>query len=340
MVINVNPKPLVEIFTDFVRNSKVMFNFKTDGKTLHIQVLSDYTVTTSIPVDSVDGDYHETDISVWVTKCIHILNDDEYIHMTINDAALVIEQSKFNCVMLREYESRRELPSLDNIELKPAFANRLKYLAHASVSCMSMARELSIADPDPVFANGKFYMHYNQAAFIDSINYPQMSIPFSTLRDFAYKLNAEAQYAYLTDIDTLYIKSDKYEFWVPTSNYNINNNIISTLDKKLAGCVEVTTLSIKSYRDKFSIIADSFPKQKLAVSIGEHQISIAASANNYNVGVGDKVVKQLVTFMVTSAQLSTICKLFDDDEISIRKGVGCICLTSGEKTLMIAGVAY
>ena len=340
MVINVNPKPLVSLFSDFVKNSKIMFNFKTDGQKLYIQVLSDYTVTVTIPVESVDGDFSTTAISVWVTKCIHILNDDEYIHITINEAALIIEQSTFNCVMLREYEARRDLPDMNGVELKPAFANRLKYLAHASLSCMGMARELSIADPDPVFTNGKFYMHYNQAAFIDNINYPQMCIPFSTMRDFVYKLDAKAQYAYLQDLNMLYLQSGGYEFWVPTVNFNINNNVITTLDKELAGSTEITTLSIKNYKDKFSIIADSFPKQQLSVSVGEHQIAIAASANNYNVGIGDKITRQLATFKVTSAQLATIAKLFDDEEISIRKGVGCICLKSGEKALMIAGVVY
>lgn len=339
MVIKVNPKQLRSVFTDFVKN-KTLFNFKTDGKTLDIQVLENYTVTTSMPVESVDGDFKETDISFWVTKCIHVLNDEDDIKITINEAALVIEQGAFNCVMLREYEARRELPTLANVELKPAYAKRLKYITHAGVSCMCMARELSIADPDPVFVNEKCYFHYNQAALIAGIRYPQMSIPFSTLRSFSYHIGEDAVYAYLAENETFYIESQIYKFWIPVINYNINNNVVKTLDNRLEQSTEITKLTIKDYRDKFAIIADAFPKQKLQVAIGDGTISISASANNYNVMVGSKINNPLALFMITSAELSAISKLFDEDEISVRKGVGCVCLMSSDKVLLIAATVY
>lgn len=341
MVIQVDPRPLIRLFSDFVGNTKVMFNLKTDGRTVWVQVLNDYTVTTQISVTSVDGDFTETDISVWVSKFIHVMSKEEMVQMTINDAVLFIEQSSFNCTLLREYESRRELPMLQDVGMQPAMSRRLKYLAHTSVSCMCMSKELSISDPDPVFANGKFYLNYNQAAFVDTINHPQVCIPFPTFRDFVFKLDDKATYAYLQEYDTLYYKSGTYEFWVPVTNYNINNNVLTALDKRSSGATDITKISLSKYKDQLLIIAGAFPKQKLSCSFGDGKFLVMANSNNSNVCAGDMLTEVLASIAITTAQLIAIVKLFgDEQEVQVKKGVGCLCLVSGAKIMMIAETVY
>ena len=46
MIIMASGKQLYKLFTDFVGNNKVMFNFMTDGNNLRVQMLDDYTVGT------------------------------------------------------------------------------------------------------------------------------------------------------------------------------------------------------------------------------------------------------------------------------------------------------
>lgn len=341
MIVKVDPRPLIKLFSTFVGNTKVMFNFKTDGRVMYVQVLNDYTVTTSFPVKSVDGDFGEIDASVWVSKFVHVMAKDEEVQMTINDAVLFMEQSSFNCTLLREYESRRELPDVQGLDMKPAGVRRLKFLAHCGVSCMCMSKELSISDPDPVFANKRYYLNYNQAAFIESMDYPQVCIPFPTFRDFVFKLDDKATYAYLSDLDTLYFKSCEYEFWVSVTNYNINNYVITNLDKRLAGATLVTKVSFNAYKNNLFILASAFPNQKLSCTFGNGTFMIMANSNNSNVCVGDSITEALASLAITTAQLTAIVKLFGDDtEVEVKKGVGCLCLACGEKALLIAETVY
>lgn len=341
MVVQVDPRPLAKLFNDFVGNNKVMFNFKLNGRSMDVQVLNDYTVTTTIPVESIDNDFSEVDISVWITKFIHVMAKDEMVQMTVNDAVLYIEQSEFDYTLLREYESRRELPVLGDIDLQQIFTGRMKYLAHVAVSCSAMAKELSISDPDPMFTGGRVYLNYNQAAFINSIEFPQVCVPISTFRDFVFRLGDKAQWVYLEDKDIIYYKSGQYEFWVPVTNYNINNNVIKTLDKKLASSTEITSVSFGKYREKLLIVAGAFPKQKMLMSFGDKSLAVMVNGNNSNVSAGDKLTDILASLAITTAQLTSIVKVFgDDEEVQVKKGVGCLCLVSGEKALMIAETVY
>ena len=341
MVIQFEPRVLINMFDDFVGNTKVMFNFKTDGKTMSIQMLDDYTAVRDIEVQSIDHDTKEVDISVWVTKFIHVMNRDEYVRFTINDAALFIEQNTFNCTLLREYESRREFQEIDESLLAHSFPGRLKYLTHNGIACTPLAKELSIADPDPMFTNDKFYMSYMQTAYVDSMKYPELCIPFSTLRSFVFKLDEEAKYLYIPDKNIVYYRTKDYEFWVPTTNYNINNNIVLSLDKKIAECREVTTVLFKPYVEKMNVVASAFPKQKLTFAVGTETFAVSADTNNAHIQVGYEMKDMLLSLSITSAQLSVMMKLFGDDEkVSIKKGVGCLCLNQGSKNMLIAGMIY
>lgn len=341
MVVQMEPARLIKLFDDFVGNVPVMFNFRTNGTKLWVQMLGDYTACTEMDVTSIDGDFREIDASFKVTKFVHVMNKDEYVRITITDAAVFLNQNTFYCTLLKEYEERREFPSIEGLELQHAFPGRLKYLAHAGVSCMPMAKELSIPNPDPVFANSKYYLNYRQAAYIDSMKYPEMCLPFSTMRDFVFKLAEKTDFLYLQESNILYYKSGEYEFWVPTTNYNISNATITTFDKKVAECKAVTTVCFKEFSQKLQTVAMAFPKQLLTLAIADKKYNISADTNISHMQVGYEIEQSLFTMDITSAQLVVITKLFGDEEsVIVKRGVGCICLTSGEKNLLIAGRSY
>lgn len=341
MVIQLEPTQLIKLFDDFVGNTDVMFNFYTDGKSLEIQVLGDYTAIKRLNVESIDGDYNPVDISFWVSKFIHIMSKDEYVRITVTNAAIFISQNSFYCTMLREYEERRQFPDPSAYELKHAFGGRLKYLAHSGVSCMCMAKELSIPDPDPVFTNNRFYLNYRQAAYIDSMQYPQMCLSFSVMRDFVFKLDEKSLYAYVPEKNVVYYKTANYEFWVPTVNHNMNSSVIAALDKKFSECKDLTEVTFLVHSNKLAAIAGAFPKSKLTLAIGKGVFNVSANTNNSHVQAGYDVEECLLTMDITSAQLTAITKLFGQEEkVLIKRGVGCICLKSGEKSLLIAGRGY
>lgn len=341
MVIEIEAKNLTRLFDDFVGNNKVMFNFKTNGSEVDVQILDDYTVCTKFECKSVDGDTNVADISVWMTKFIKVLNSAEPIRFTINDAALFIEQSTFYCTLLREYEARREFPSTDSFELKPAFPGRLKYLVHSAQSCSGLAKELALSEPDPMFVSGKYYVDFRQTIFIDNIDYPAHCIPFSTLKGFAYKLKDNAQYCDIPDNNSMYFKSANYEFWVPTTDYNINGSLVSAIEKKLKECFEITRLRFGEYKERLSILASAFAKTKMVMTIGQKSFNVGVDTNVAHMLVGYQLREAIVSLNVTSAQLDVIVKLFgDDEEVEILRGANCICLKSGTKHLLISAMIY
>lgn len=341
MKVEVEAKYLVSLFSDFVRNNKVMFNFKVDGKTIDVQMIGDYTACTNIPVKSLDNDYTVIDASFWVTKAIAVMDSDKPVTILFSDAVVFMEQDTFSSTFVKEHEERRNYPDPSSFELKPAYANRLKYLTHSVVSCNGLAKELSISDPDPVFANNKFYADYRQTFFIESMQYPELCIPLSTLREFAYKLDEDAEFCYLQDLNTVYFRSKDYDFWVPTNNYNISGSVINAIDRKLLECKKVTDLCFTDYVDKLSIIAGAFPKQKMSFLIGDGVFSISVNNNDVQCTVGEKMNNSLIGLSLTSGQVAVIAKLFKEDEsVECLRGGNCICLRSGEKNMLIAGMIY
>lgn len=341
MRVEVEAKYLVRLFSDFVRNTKVMFNFKVDGRTIEAQMLGDYTACVSIPVKSLDNDFNVINASFWVTKAIGVMDRDKPVTILFSDAVVFMEQETFSSTFVKEHEERRTFPESATLTLKSAFANRLKYLAHSAISCMCLSKELSIADPDPVFSNGRYYIDYRQTFFIENMEYPEMCIPMSTLRDFAFKLDEKAEYAYIPDLNVVYFKSNEYEFWIPTSNYNISASIISAIDRKLSDCVKVTDLCFTEYVDKLQVVAGAFPKQKMAFLVGDGKFSVSVNNNDVQCTVGEKMDKSILGLNLTSGQISAIAKIFKDDEnVECLRGGNCICLKSGEKNMLIAGMIY
>ena len=341
MVIEIEARNLTSLFNDFVGNNKVMFNFKTDGKMVDVQVLDDYTACTSFECNSLDNDFAVVDISVWITKFIKVLNHKEPIRFTITDAALFIEQSTFYCTLLREYEARRELPDSSAFTAKEVQVGRLKYLVHATQGATPLAKELALSEPDPMFVNDRYYVDYKQTFFIDSFDFPAHCIPFSTLKNFAYKLKDGATYCDLPDLNAVYFHTGKYEFWVPTTDYNINASLISAIDKKYAECTAVTKVKFVEYKDRLIVLSSAFPKTKMVFAVGPEAFNIGVDTNTAHMLVGYQLTKALLSFNVTSAQLDVIVKMFgDEDNVEILRGASCICLRSRTKILLISVMIY
>lgn len=340
MKITVNAKAFTKIFRDFVKNRKVMMNFKVVGDILNIELMEEYTVCYPIKVrvDQVD---QYTEISTFVDKTINVLTDDEDIEIVIAESVINISQGTFYTTLVKEYEARREFVDTSSLELKNAYANRLKYLTHCAVSCMGMAKELGFTDPDPVFTGGKFYMDYQQAFLVEHIDYPECCITLSILRDFVYKLDDNALFAYLAELNMLYFRTLCYEFWVPTVNYNIDGNTISAVNKKMAELVPVTRLKFTEFVQRLQILTSAFPKKQFTITIGDGEFNVSITSNTTYATVGKPINKYLLSKHITSAQLDTVLKLFkDDEEVEILRGGNCLCLRSGEKNMLIAGMIF
>lgn len=340
MKITVNAKAFTKIFRDFVKNRKVMMNFKITGDILNIELMEEYTVCylIKVKVDSVD---QYTEISTFVDKTINVLTEDEDVVITIAESVINISQGAFYTTLVKEYEARREFVDTTSLELKNAYANRLKYLTHCAVSCMGMAKELGFSDPDPVFTGGKFYMDYQQAFLVEHMEYPECCVTLSILRDFVYKLDDNAVFAHLPDLSMLYFRTQFYEFWVPTVNYNIDGNTIAAVNKKMAELVPVTKIKLTDYAQRLQILTSAFPKKQFTIAIGDGEFNVSITSNTTYATVGNSISKYLLSKHITSAQLDTVLKLFkDDEEVEILRGGNCLCLQSGEKSMLIAGMIF
>lgn len=330
---------LIPIFEDFIKSSKVMFNFKLNDK-LDIQILEDYTANCSVKYKSLLGDT-KGDISFWGNSTLLIFDKDKDIEIDITDADITFKQDYSLCTYTREYEERREYPEINKDTLRPAFTKRLKYLIGSTVSCLPLSKELSIASPDPIFANNKYYVDFVQTVFVEHMEYPELCIGLSILRSFISKLNDNAKYSYLKENNTIYFEGGEYKFYIPTSNYNIAGNFISSIDKIMAELSDVTEINFDNDLNKLEILASAFPKRKMNFIIGQNCFNITISFTNSHVSIGTPINDYLVSLEITSAQLSTILKLFKGDgNIQIKKGANCICLTKDEKNLLIAGMLY
>lgn len=341
MVIDVSPKFLCWLFDEFVGNSDTMFNFETDGETLWVQYLGDYTATMECPVTCVDGDKNAARASFWVSKYIHVMSREEGVRITMTDAAILLQQSAFYSTLLCEYEEKRNLPNIGDVVFKAAYSGRIKFLAHVATVCNAMAKELSIPNPDIVISGGKFYLNYQQAAYVDTLDYPESCIPENVFRSFAYKLDERTTYAYLEESSTYVFITGKHRLWVTSIGYMIKSNTVGVLDKKLAECVDVTEVTFSPYKEKLDIVAGAFSKKQLQLTVGEKVYCVMTGTNKSHVRVGYNFDVPLLSMNITSAQLSCITRLFGEDEsVKIRKGAGCICLNSGTKNLLIAGRIY
>lgn len=340
MKVKVNASELYAIFFDFIKSGPVMFNFSIDTNVCKVQVIDDYTVDTGLHYEILELGTGSVDMTVKFSKEALVMANEGDVILNFSDEMLILSDGTFECQVLREYEARREFPTISPGMMKPAYADRLKYLVHCAISCTAMAKEIGITEPDPVFANGMFYCDYRQAFFIEHMNFPEVCITFKTLRSFVFKLDEDAMYCYLPEHDVITFVTNKYVFWIPTSNYNIDGATINAVTTKLRDCVEVTRICIKDIVNRMSVIPTAFPKTQVTFSIGQNEFSFIFSKASSYFSVG-QVSKYLFSLKITTAQLGVVMKLFgDEDEIIVKRGGNCICLESKEKSMLIAGMIY
>ena len=341
MVVSVNARAFKQIIGDFAKGSKVMFNFKSDGVKLYIEILKDFTVTTSIPCVNMDNDWNTAECTFFATKALSCVNNKTDVTITFTDAAILITQDLFSCTLIKEYEARRDYVN-NGFRLTDAYANRLKYLTHAARSMSKIAKELKIAESDPIFVNKKFYMKYLNTVFVDKMDYPECCIPLAALKEFVYLLDERAEYCFWKEKDVLYFRSGIYEFWVPVASYKIGGNEITAIEKELARCSHVATISFSKYLDALQVLSEAFPNQQITFTVGENQFQIGVSTNNTSLVIGDVITKYILSMQITTAQLQFICSLFGEDaEIKVKRGGYCLCLESGQsKDLLMSGVIY
>ena len=312
-----------------------------DGRQLKIQILNEYTICYEFDITSLDNDYTPIDISFYLTKVIHVLTDDE-ITITFSTEAVYIEQGTFSGIFVKEYEARREFPNISSLELVTMETGRLKYLVSSALSMSGIFKELKVYETDPVFINGKFYANAtanSNIVFIDDIKFPTCCIPIKSLREVIYTFAKDFKYNYLKEMNTFVFLSGKYVYWVPTTDYNIEGNTITAIDKLISRCNEITEIRLKPYVDRIKIVADAFPSKRLQLVIGEKSFKLNVNLNEANLQVGEEINKYICSLSVTTATLSTICKLFNEEEIvKVSRGENCIILHNpyGKKLLISA----
>lgn len=340
MKIQVDSRSLKGFLSDFVGNTNALLNFKTDGSKLHMQYLGDYTAEKSLDCKSLDGDVVEVNASFNASKVLNVIDDNEPVTIFFSPDIIYLEQGNFHSMLEIEYEARRSFANTAELELKDIHAGMLKFLVHQTVTCLPMAKEVSIANPDPIFSKGKYYVDFNQSIYLNVFDFVECCISIDVLRAFAFKLDDSTKYCYIPELSVIYFKTDRYEFWIPTMNYNIDANVVNTCDKKIAESKVIANVCFREYAKQFKSVSTAFPKQTMQLGFSNNDIQLKASTTNTQVTIGE-TNDVMAVVNVTSAQLSVIASLFGEDEnVVVRRGGNCICLIAMEKIMLIAETLY
>lgn len=339
MILEFDGKVLTKLFSNFVKNSKVMFNFEVNGEFVDIQMLEDYTMCTTLPC-KVIGESENKEITFWATNAIHTLIPDFNVKVIIYDGLIEFIQGINSCKFNKEYEAKREFPEYDTAGIKSLSGDKLKYIVSSSLACNPMAKELGVPIPDPQFSFGRYYMDYNQALFIEALSFPECSISFAALRAIAFYLNNETEYIYVQECNAILFFTDDYRFWVPVNNYNLQGNRINTLNKIVNDCKYVSTISIKDHIRQIDALTAAFSNQFINLSIGDGLFKLSASSGIAQVTVGNLPESGTLNIEMTTAQVATMSKLFREDSIEILRGVNCLCMRNGEKNFVVSNLIY
>lgn len=294
-------------------------------------------------VESLDGDRVPIDLSFYLTKVIHVLTEEEDITMVFSKEAIYIEQGTFSGIFIKEYEARRDFPAYSEEDLTKCSADRLKYLISCASSLSGIYKELKVYETDPVFVNNTFYANAtanSNIVFFEHCEFPLCCIPMKSLKETVYTFPKEIRFKYFKDINVFLFKSDKFEYWIPTTDYNIEGNTISVIDKMVKECKPVTTINIHKFVDRLKLVADSFPNKRIDFSIGKASYQVKVSLNEANLSIGDEINSFICNITMTTATLNAISKIYGDDEfVEVLRGDRCILLqVNGSKRLLISAL--
>lgn len=341
MRIEIPGEQITSLFNDFIKSGKLLFNFYCDGYRLKPQLLAEFTVETIIPITVLDNDYTPTEMSVFVTSAVKVLEQDKPVIMEFKDGSMQISQDTYQYTMLQEFEARKELPHTSEFEFKKLNADKMKFLTTTAVSMSVIAKELKIYPIDPVFQKGKCYINYDNISFSAIMDIEDSCLSLEILRQVIYRLSSKPDYYYWEEKSTFIFKSGAYTFWVPSSSYNAHGNVVSGIDKKFTELVPFTKINVNKFAERLEVIANNFPRQSIKLSIDDFKYYITVSSGNMFVSVGDIFNLPMMTMNITTGILSVICKLFrEDTEVEILKGGNCICLRNRGMNLLIAGLIY
>ena len=100
-------------------------------------------------------------------------------------------------------------------------------------------------------------------------------------------------------------------------------------------------ITIKDYVRQIDALVAAFPKQFIGFSVNDGLFKLSASSGYAQVAVGNLPGEGKLNIELTTAQLSTISKLYRTEEsIEILQGVNCLCMKSGEKNFLVSNLIY
>ncbi len=332
---------IVPILQNYLHGVKTMFNLKTEGDKLLIQVLEDYTMETSIPYEVLENDGVPIDHTVSITKIVQALNKGNDVEVSFDNSIVFFKQKSLEFSCVKEYESRRDFGNITG-EWSPYPSARIAYLRKCLSSMFQAITELKLFFPDPVFYNKHFYCISDKTAFVESANAMcDVCIPYEILKKVSYVIRGKSEYFVNNEKSVLVVQSGSSKFYIPTMPYNMNINSINGINKILSSLKYKAIIDINKYVDQLEIISKVFEKKTLTFSIGNDCFYVLASGSDMRVIVGDEVNVTLMSMSITAGQLNTIVSLFGElSEVEVLGGSNCICLKVNEKSLLISGMIY
>ena len=319
-----NTRKIRELLNNFVKNKKVLVNLECDGRVLSVQILNEYTVCTSMGVDSLDGDFKKMDISFYLTKVINVLTD-EPITLTFSQEAIYMEQGTFSGIFIKEYEARRVFPIPVAENLTKISTNKLKAIISNSLALGSVFKELKVFEPDPVIVGNKYFMNAtanSNIVYFDNLDFPTCCIPIKSLKECVYSFKSESSYQMFTELSTIYFMSGEYDYWIPTMNYNIEGNTIREIEKILSNCNPLTNIDLYPYVDS----------KRVQLIIGDGKFQIQVNLNDATLTIGDEINSYLCSLSITTGTLNALTKIYSDEgTVKVSRGVNCLLIQRDDR---------
>lgn len=343
MRIIVETQELTKLFNDFIKSGKLMFNFKTDGDKLSVQLLSDFVMTREIGCRYLDGPKKEFEMSAYVNSFCHVLNDEEQLILEFTDGLIRLTQGTFVYTLLKEHEARKELIEVDETQFKPLKAQRLKYLVSLASKLEPISRELKIMPVDPVIMESTFAVHYSNVALMETIDIDDMCIPYNVLKQVAPLLSAKSEYICMPEKELVIIKSGTSLFYLSTANYNLKAGSIPALKAKLSDMHKVGSFCITSLSAKLATCTSVMNKQSFSLSIKGKDLEFGIQSNDRSaaIKIGTPIDRPDFTIALTAAKANVINNLFKEKEsFDIYRAPNCIAFADDKFILLISGIVY
>lgn len=341
MKFKVNPSSIVDVFTDYIKTGKQMFNFTCNGKTLSIQIIGDYYVYFTLPVETLDNDFSTKSISAYVTAAIHVFDKDSPIVFDIQESLITISQDSLIYSAVKEFEEMKTISPISEENLKSFSVAKLRYLTRSATTLSTLAKERKINPSSPIVFNNEFYVIYSDCIFKESFEFPNIIIDINILKSVVYKLENDAKYYYDVEHSLLTIVSGIYRFDIVVTQSDSNISYINGINDKLSKVDVIHPININNYSKKLDAISSNFKGYPCTLSITDKSYNLAIVSNDMNCSIGDTLSQTLASIRISTGILNVISKVFaEDTEVKISKGVNILCFKMGTRTLLVSGITY